>query len=162
MKKMLFLVFLISGVSSTLQANPPVQRAPAVAQVGTQTVQCPKHLEGWPYEVIDIWDCGVPGINVKKVCQKWNSGQISVPANWEYDGVKRYASVNHIVAGHYMAKVANKNYLYCSYSSNRSPSNLTTYIIKKKAPGGKTCTKSGNYSFRCKSKALEQIRQFKR
>ena len=153
------LILALSAVTSMpLLAQPPAQMAPS-AMIGTETIQCPQYLEGWPHEEIDLYDCNIPGVNTKTFCQKWANHQISAPTGWDYDGVKRYSGINHIVTGHYMATIANKTYLYCAYSTNRGTPNIITYMIKRQAPSGKTCTKVNNYAFSCRSRALDRMQQ---
>ena len=159
MRKALILI-LSTATSTPLLAQPAVQMAPS-SVIGTETIQCPQYLEGWPHEEVDLYDCNVPGINTKTFCRKWTDHQISVPSGWDYDSVKRYSGINHIVSGHYTATVANKTYLYCAYSTNRGTPNILTYIIKRQAPSGKDCAKVNDYAFRCRSRSMEQMKQFK-
>jgi hypothetical protein len=160
MRKALILA-LSSVTSMPLLAQPGVQVAPST-MAATQTIQCPQYLEGWPHEEVDLYDCSVPGINTKTFCRKWANHQIAVPSGWDYGSVKRYSGINHIVTGNYISSVANKTYLHCAYSTNRGTPSITTYIIKRAAPSGKNCSKASNYSFRCRSRALEHMQQFQR
>lgn len=161
LRKTLFVILpVVIGLPA--HAEGPLRQAPASVYAGKETIQCPQHLAGWPHEVIDVYDCNIPGVNTKSLCQKWNSHQISTPAGWDYEGVKRYGSINHIVSSHYMATVANKTYLYCAYSTNRGTPNITTYIIRRQAPGGMNCQKAGNYAFSCRSRAMERLQQYRR
>lgn len=159
MKKILFIAFLSTTINIPLQADPPVQQAPATSALfGTQIIQCPEKLDGWHHEPVNLHDCGIIGMNVKPMCQKWNNGQISAPADWQYHDAKRYSGLDYIVSTHYMGEVNNKDYLYCGYSMNRSEPYWTNYIIKQREPSGKACTKIANFSFKCKRPALEHIR----
>lgn len=155
-------ILLPASVSLGAHADPQVMQAPVGAAIGTQTIQCPASLDGWPHEVIDIYDCNVPGINVKSVCQKWNNHQITTPNGWDYAGIQRYSGINHVVAIHNVIQINNKPYLSCGYAANHGTPSIITYIIRQPAPSGKDCVKTNNYSFRCTSRSLQRLQQFRR